>query len=557
MRFCFQKITSVVFCNEMTEDGCYVIILLENNAEKRDEMSRTKLIRSTGVIGSATTLSRVLGFIRDILFARFFGTGVFAQAFVVAFRLPNMLRDMVGEGATDAAIVPILSEYHHLRTKEEYWQVARIILNLMLSVLVLLSVAGVLFAPALVRFIAPGFLTDPEKFRTTVFLTRLLFPYILFLGMVAYSKGVLNSLDFFATPAFAPVVLNATMILALILLCPLIGVEGLVVGVLVGGLFEVLMQLRPLRKRGFVFGKVFKLKHPVVKRIGKLLLPRAMGTAVYQLSVLIDTVLASLAWVVGKGGVAALYYSNRLVQLPLAIFGISLATAALPRMSKEAASKDMESLKRTVAFALKSVFFIMLPASVGLMVLGNDIVRILFERGAFTAYSTAITFDALFYYSIGLFAYAGIKIMVSTYYSMGDTLTPVKTASVCLLMNIALNLLLMWPLKIGGLALATSIAAVTNFLILYIVFRRRVGDPGTFNISVSLAKMVLAAFLMGSVTVLMRSRMDLETGRTLFIGMRLTAIIISSMTVYILTALVLKVEQVHKAFGIFLEKVRS
>lgn len=517
-------------------------------------MSSRKLIRSTGVIGTATSASRVLGFIRDVLIARFFGTALAAQAFVVAFRLPNMLRDMVGEGATDAAIVPILSEYRHLRSDEEYWQVARVILNLMLTVLIALSVLGVLFAPVLVRVIAPGFLADPEKFRLTVNLTRIVFPYILFLGMVAYSKGVLNSLNYFASPAFAPVVLNATMIASLLILCPLIGIRGLVIGVLLGGVFEVLIQLKPLTKRGFSLGSGFMLNHPVVKRIGRLLLPRAMGTAVYQISVLIDTVLASLAWIVGSGGVAALYYSNRLVQLPLAVFGISLATAALPRMSKQAAAGDIASLKRTVAFSLKSVFFIMLPASAGLMILGNDIVRILFERGAFTPYSTAITFSALFYYSIGLFAYAGIKILVSTYYSMGDTLTPVKTASVCLLINLVLNLALMWPLKIGGLALATSVAAVSNLAILYVIFCRRVGDPGTGGILASFLKMLLAACVMGTVTLLILSWLPLTEGALSVRAARLALVVFSGGVIYFLCTLAFGVEHSRKGLRLLGEK---
>ena len=362
-----------------------------------------KLIRSTGIIGFATSTSRVLGFVRDILFARLFGTNIFAQAFVVAFRLPNMLRDMVGEGATDAAIVPILSEYNHTRTKEEYWEVARVILNLMLAVLVVLSVAGVMFAPVLVRVLAPGFLRDPEKFRMTVLITRWVFPYILFLGMVAYSKGVLNSFHYFTTPAFAPVVLNITMVISLLVLCPIIGIKGLIFGVLLGGLFEMLMQIPPLRAKGLRLHKGFQLNHPIAKRIGKLLLPRAMGTAVYQLSVLVDTVIASLSWIVGSGGVAALYYSNRLVQLPLAVFGISLATAALPKMSKEVAANDMGKLKETVSFSLRTVFTIMFPAAVGLIILAHPIVRILFQRGEFTAYSTAITASALLFYSFGLF----------------------------------------------------------------------------------------------------------------------------------------------------------
>ena len=503
-----------------------------------------------GIIGFATGTSRILGFVRDVIFAKFFGTNIFAQAFVVAFRLPNMLRDMVGEGATDAAIVPILTEYSHTRTKEEYWEVARVILNLMLSVLLLLSVLGVVFAPLLVRIIAPGFLKSPEKFATTVLLTRWVFPYILLLGMVAYSKGVLNSFHYFTTPAFAPVALNTTMIIALLVLCPVIGIKGLIVGVLLGGVLEVGLQIPPLRRKGFRFGGGFKLVHPIAERIGKLLLPRALGTAVYQISVLIDTVLASLAWVVGAGGVAALYYSNRLVQLPLAIFGISLATAVLPKMSREVASKDMNRLKETVAFSLRAVFTVMMPAAVGLMVLARPIVRILFQRGEFTAYSTSITANALFFYTFGLFAYAGIKILVNTYYSMGDTRTPVKTASISLVVNIVLNLILMWPLKIGGLALATSIAAITNLIVLYVLLTKKIGDVGTERILASLVRIAIASAVMGLFThFAARNLLAGTEASTLVFILRLTGIILVSGIVYIVVAFAAGVEEVRKALS--------
>ncbi len=519
-------------------------------------MTNRKLIRSTGIISFAITTSRILGFARDILFAKLFGTNIFAQAFVVAFRLPNMLRDMVGEGATDAAIVPILTEYRHIRSKEEYWEVARVILNLMLSVLVVLSVLGVVFAPLLVRVIAPGFVRDPSKFATTVFLTRMVFPYILFLGMVAYSKGVLNSLHYFAAPAFAPVVLNTTLILALLFLCPIIGIKGMVIGVILGGVFEVLIQIWPLRARGFRIEKGFRLAHPIAKRIGKLLMPRALGTAVYQFSVLIDTVLASLAWIVGKGGVAALYYSNRLVQLPLAVFGIALATAALPKMSKEVASNDIPRLKDTISFSLRAVFTIMIPAAAGLMILAGPIVRILFQRGEFTAYSTSITTNALFFYTFGLFAYAGIKILVNAYYSMGDTKTPVKTASVCLFVNLVLNLILMWPLKIGGLALATSIAAVTNLVILYVILNRRIGDIGTNTIILSLLRICAASGVM-AVFTLIATRLFLRPVAPAGIAdfAALAAIIFTSGIIYLIAAYAAGVEGVRKLWSLVVERV--
>jgi putative peptidoglycan lipid II flippase len=427
----------------------------------------------------------------------------------------------------------------------------------MLTVLVLVSVIGVIFAPLLVRIIAPGFLRTPEKFETTVMLTRIVFPYILFLGMVAYSKGVLNSLNYFTTPAFSPVILNSTLILSLLFLCPFLGVKGVVYGVLIGGSMEVLLQLRPLRSRGFHIGKGFKIMHPIAKRVFTLLLPRAVGTAVYQMSVLVDTVLASLGWIVGAGGVAALYYSNRLVQLPLAVFGISLATAALPKMAREASLRDFDAFKRTISFSLRTVFMVMLPAAAGLMVLAKPIMQILFERGAFTSYSTDITVKALFFYSFGLFAYAGIKILVSAYYSMGDTRTPVKTASCALFVNIILNLALMWPLKIGGLALATSIAAVMNFVVLYVLLIRRIGDIGTREIISSFVRVIVSSVIMGVFTWYCSYRVFTFSRVSGISGiLSLCCIIAASFIVYVAAAYILQVDELKKAFK-FLKKRRN
>jgi putative peptidoglycan lipid II flippase len=228
-----------------------------------------------------------------------------------------------------------------------------------------------------------------------------------------------------------------------------------------------------------------------------------VGSAVYQLSILVDTVMASLSAVVGAGGVAALYYAHRLTHLPLAIFGISLATAVLPRMSREAAAGDHEGLKKTLAFSLRTVFLIMVPASAGLMVLSEHIIRLLFQRGEFTAYSTSITSNALYYYTFGLAAFAGIKILVSAFFSLGDTKTPVKTASMALLINFVLILIFMWKLKIGGLALATSVAAIWNFGILYVMLVKKIGDFGTKELVRDLIKTSVASIFMGVLTYLL------------------------------------------------------
>jgi putative peptidoglycan lipid II flippase len=459
-------------------------------------MSNKGLIKSTGTIGAATALSRVLGFVRDVMFANFFGTDAAAQAFVVAFRIPNTLRDLVGEGAMNSAIVPVLSEYRAAYDRAGFGKSAKVLFNISLAALSALTVIGIIFSPLIVRITAPGFAADPEKLALTIWLNRVMFPYLLLIGLTAYSMGVLNTMRHFAAPAFGPAIMNVAMI-ASFFLCPRFGVMALAAGVLAGGALQLLVNLPAMYRRGIGIDLREGFRHPAVKRIGALMVPRAMGSGVYQINIFVDTILASLAWVVGAGGVAALYYANRLIQFPLGIFSIAMAQAALPKMSQEFASRDTARFKETLSFSLRAVFLIMLPAGFALAILGRPVIRTLFERGEFTAYSTAITESALFFYAIGLMAFGGVKLLVTAFYAMHDTLTPVKTAFTAVAVNIALSLILMWPLKLGGLALATSISAAVNFTMLYTRLRRRIGDFGTSAIAGSSARVFLASCVMG------------------------------------------------------------
>jgi putative peptidoglycan lipid II flippase len=461
-------------------------------------LSKRSLIKSTGIIGVATAISRVLGFVRDIIFASLFGTDAAAQAFVVAFRIPNTLRDLAGEGAMNAAIVPVLSEYRTVKDEKEFALAARVLFNLSFAVLTVLTVIGIIFSPVIVRIMAPGFASDPGKLALTVTLNRIMFPYLIMIGLTAYSMGVLNTMKHFAAPAFGPAIMNIALI-ASFLLCPKYGVMGLTVGVLVGGLLQLLVNIPAMYRNGVHIDLRDGFRHPAVKRIGKLLLPRTMGTAVYQINIFVDTILASLAWIVGSGGVAALYYANRLIQFPLGIFGIALAQAALPKMSQEYAANDIGRFKDTLSFSLRAVFLVMLPASFGLAILGKPIIKILFERGQFTAYSTEITESALFFYAFGLIAYGGIKLLVTAFYSMHDTMTPVKTAFTAVIINAVLSVILMFPLKLSGLALATTISATFNFLNLYRLLTRKMGDFGTKAIVDSFLRALLASSVMGIV----------------------------------------------------------
>lgn len=459
-------------------------------------------VRSAGTIGVATLVSRVLGFVRDVLVARLFGTSAPAQAFAVAFRLPNMLRDLVGEGAANAAFVPVLTE-HRQRHPEEFWVVTGILFNLMAVGLGVAAAIGWWLAPGLVRITAPGFLADPAKFSLTIQLTRWLFPYLWFIGLTALAGGVLNTLRYFTMPAYGPCLLNVAMIVST-LVAPAFPqpVVVLAVGVLVGGALQLGAQLPVLWRKGWRPGRPRRLTHPVVPQALRLLGPRALGSCVYQLNLLVDTICASWETIVGAGAVAALYYANRLFQFPLAIVGTALAQASLPMLSSQALETSRARLKASVASLITLTLALAIPSTVGLIVLGETIVRVLFERGEFSAYSTAITTQALVWYSLGLAAYMTAKILTNTCYALQDTRTPVRTAVVALVVNIVLNVTLMRVMGIGGLALATSLASACNVALLWRALSRTLGPLDGAAIWASTRRVFAAAAAMGVVCAL-------------------------------------------------------
>ncbi|MBM3254065.1 MAG: murein biosynthesis integral membrane protein MurJ, partial [Candidatus Omnitrophica bacterium] len=355
--------------------------------------TNTKIAKSAGIISLGTVISRILGFVRDVVIARFFGTAIYAQAFVVSFRIPNLLRDLVAEGATNAAVVPVLSEYQTRHTDKDFWHLVNSIFKVISIILTFVTILGILLSPFIVRIIAPGFIKEPEKLKITIMLTKILFPFIFFMGLVAFTTGVLNTRKHFALPSFGQGIINISMVAGTVFFFRLLErpIYGLAFGVLLGGLIQSFLQSILLIKEGMRL-EFNSLNIPFeARRMGILLIPRLIGSCIYQLNVFIDTMLASLSSIVGEGGVAALYYSNRLIQFPLAIFGISLAQAALPTMSAQAASNNIDELRKTLSFSLRQIFLVMLPSSVGLMVLGRPIIQILFERGEFNAYSTSIT----------------------------------------------------------------------------------------------------------------------------------------------------------------------
>ena len=508
---------------------------------------KRSILKSASIISSVTLCSRLLGFGRDVVIAALFGTGMSSEAFFIAFRIPNLLRDLVGEGAANSAFVPVFCQYWVKDEKDDFWDLVANAFWIILIILTGISLLGALFSRPIVSLIAPGFLKNPAKFLLTVQLTRILFPYLLLIGLTAYAMGLLHTFKSFAAPAFSPCILNVCMIISVIIAYRFIPnpIFGLALGVLVGGILQIGIQIPSLFKRGFRVRLLkirLNLSHPGIKKIFHLLIPRVFGTATYQLNVLIDTILASLSFIVGQGAVAAIYYSNRIVQLPLALFGIALSSAILPTLSRQAAVQDIESLKSTLSFSLRTIYFLMLPTALGLIVLTRPVIEVLFQRGSFDHYSVGICSSALFFYAMGLIFFGGIKVLIAGFYSLHDTRTPVVIAALALLVNFILNIILMFPLKVGGLALASSLSAGFNFALLYLSLTKRVGRIITRDSSYYFLKITGAGVAMAAFVIIFFYRVALDLNPIL----RLILTIISGGLVYFGLCLLLKVKKIDR-----------
>lgn len=503
--------------------------------------SKTGIIKSMTVISLGTLSSRILGFIRDIIIARLLGTASGADSFFVAFRIPNLFRDLVGEGATNSAFVPVFSEYEAKKDRAELWNFVSVFLILSLMALSLITLLGIIFAPVIVRVMAPGFIVEPQKLEMTVRLTRLMFPYLILIGLTAYSMGILYTFRLFTVPAFSPCLLNVAMIIAALvtILTKQDHVLGLAVGVLIGGALQLLVQIRPLLKQGMQIKRPKTLSHPGAKKMGQLLLPRLFGSAVYQLNIVIDTFCASLSTIVGAGGIAAIYYANRVIQFPMGLVSVSLASAILPSMAGFAARNSADHLKRTLVFSLENIFLVMVPMSVLIALLAVPITQILFERGEFNLYSTRITSWAILFSAFGLVGFGGAKIMVTAFHSLQDTVTPVWVGFGCLVTNAILNFVLMGPLKVGGIALASAMASTANFLVLFYLMNKKLGGINA-NLTRYFFKVSLAAALMGIFVFFSWRHL------TMFHDMiRLIVVVAGGLIIFTISCLFLKINQVE------------
>lgn len=465
---------------------------MENRTEKSENI---KVAKAAGIVGAATMVSRVFGLVRDMVIAAFFGANWMTDAFWVAFRIPNMMRRLLGEGSLTVSFVPVFTEYLQKKSKEEALELAANAFTILSVILVAVSVLGILLSPLIVGLIAPGFISDPGQFALAVFLNRLMFPYIFFIALVALCMGILNSFQHFTAPALSPVMLNIAMIASALTLHSVFAqpITALAVGVLIGGVLQLAMQWPFLRKFGVRLKFRFNLQHPGVKQIGVLMLPAILGAGVGTINVFVGTILASL---LPGGSVTYLFYADRIMELPLGIFAIAIGTAVLPSFSRHVAAGDMEQLKSGISFSLRLMLFLTIPAMVALMALNLPIISVLFQRGAFDERAATLTGQALFCYALGLWAYSVLRVFVSSFYALQDSKWPLKAAIITLIVNIVVSLALMYPLKHNGIALAGSISATVNVLVLAFVLRRKIGPYLDRTFYVSVAKIIVSSLIM-------------------------------------------------------------
>ena len=468
----------------------------------------SSLVRSTGIVALSTLISRIMGYVRDMMMASFFGATGATDAFYVAFRIPNLLRRLVAEGAFTISFIPVYTEYLITKGEDEALALAQKTLSILVLILVMLVGLGEIFSPGIVSLFAIGF-KNPGMIDLAVALNRIMFPYLFFVALVAFAMGVLNSHKYFFAPSFAPVLLNAGIIIGILLSSffrePLYGVSF---GILFGGLLQILLQIPYMVKSGFKLKISIDFRHPGIRRIFSLILPAMFGTAVYLFNQLMSTMLASLKQ---EGSVTYLYYSDRMNEIVLGIFIVSIGNVILPEMSKLTATDNLAKLKKLYTSSVRAALFLSIPASAALMAIGFPIISVMFMRGRFTAADAAITSGVLFFASMGIASISVLRITTPTFYSMKDTKTPVIAAFISFVLNISAGYYLMNTyLGIAGLALANTVSSTVQMLMLLSVLQRRIGKIQFSEIIAPCAKFILAASVMAIALVYFSGFIDWE-----------------------------------------------
>ncbi len=518
----------------------------------RDE--KRHIARAASLMSIATFISRILGYVRDMIFALYFGATGVSDTFFAAFKIPNLLRELFAEGSMSSAFIPVLTEYRQKQGEEEAKRLVSITFTFIIIVVGIVCLIGIILSPAIVTLIAPGFLSSPEKFSLTVLLTRVMFPFLLFISLAALVVGSLNTKKIFFVPALAPAMLNITLILSIVFFesrakQPIIVAA---IGVMIGGFVQLAFQMPSFFKNKYKLGFDTSFGHPGLKRMSILLIPATLALAVNQVNIVVGNILASF---LPGGSITYLFYSMRLIQFPIGIFGVAMSMAVLPSLSEHAVKGDFDKLREDFSFALRLLFFISVPAMGGLIALREPIINLLFQRGQFDYTATKGTAEALLFYSIGIWSIVGVRIVTSTFYSMQDTRTPVKIAVVGMVSNLLFCLILMGPLRHSGLALANTIASGVNFALLFFFLRRKLKTVDAKRIFRSFLKTILASSVMGLMGwVLLHGEVWKIHGGTLNKVFYLGGTIALCIGIYLFLSYLLKSEEFSYIIGIVKQK---
>ena len=517
-----------------------------------------RIARSAGTVSVAVMCSRVLGLVREQVFAVMFGAGFAYDAFVVAFRIPNLLRDLFGEGALSSAFVAVFSDYDANKGEKETWRLANNVLVFFAVLLSLVTLAGIFFAEPLVRLLVDAeFVQVPGKVELTRLLTMVMFPFLVFISLSAVVMGMLNTRGKFFIPSMASSFFNLGSIvggLGLAFLLPKFGypaIVGMAVGTLIGGMLQLAGQLPTLFKAGFVFAPRLDLADPGLRRIISLMIPAVIGLSATQINIFINTRFASSC---AEGSVSWLNYAFRLVQLPIGVFGVAISIASLPVISRYAAAKDLGKMRETFTSAITMAFCLTIPASFGLWLLSEPVIRIIFQYGAFTALDTARTAEALRFYAVGLFAYASVKIMVPVFFALNDTRYPVVASFLAVAANLLFVTTFIEAFQHRAIALSTSCAMIGNFLFLCIVLYKKLGGYSLSYLLEGIGKVFFASLLMSGWLWLL-----LFFGRNFFSGsifLQLTGLMLYITTAVAVYGAVLYFLKV-KELSLIIDKVRQ
>jgi putative peptidoglycan lipid II flippase len=469
------------------------------------------VVRSAGVVSVAVFMSRITGLLRESVMARLFGAGLVYDAFMLGFRIPNLTRDLFAEGALSSAFVPTFSEYLSQRSKEEAARLANLVATALIIVVGAVCAAGMIFAPVLVHLLAPGFAAVPGKFELAVRMTRIMFPFLLLVALAAQAMGVLNACNRFGVPALASTFFNIGSVGFGVVLGIVMGptlhltrIEGMAIGVVLGGALQLGWQLPSLHRLGFRFRAALDWSDPGLRRILSLMVPAILGNAAVQINVMVNTNFASSISdpIRGLDGpVSWLSYAFRFMQLPLGLFGVAMASATLPSIARSVARGDMDEFRRTLSDSLGTVFLLTIPSSVGLIVLGKSIIGAIYQGGRFQLYDTQQTAVALSYYAIGLMGYAALKVLSPAFYALNDARTPMLVSLGSILVNYAAASTMIKFAGLGhaGLALSTSAVALFGFVVLFAVLRKRIGGVYGRDLATQIGKVSLASAIMGAV----------------------------------------------------------